>query len=152
MWGHMRISPPDVGSRNTARNFLSVPQCWGFATAPAPLIIRGRTRAAGRGPGGSHIPVGERTVQASSRAHQRQPSPAVSVFGPGPQEDRLNTMTGTGNAFTSGPPTPGIPVVTGVLLTLAHVFMSWRNAGYRFRLTRSLCGPGSKTMLPGAGK
>ena len=49
-------------------------------------------------------------------------------------------MTDTGNAFTSGPPTPGIPVVTGVLLTLAHVFMFWRNAGYRFRLTRSLCG------------
>ena len=33
-------------------------------------------------------------------------------------------MTDTGNAFASGPPTPGIPVVPGVLLTLAHVFMS----------------------------
>ena len=54
----------------------------------------------------------------------------------------MNTMTDTGNAFTSGPPTPGIPVVTGVLLTLALVSMCWRNAGYRFRLTRSLCVPG----------
>ena len=56
--------------------------------------------------------------------------------------DRLNSITDTGNGFNSGSPTPGIPGVAGVLLTLGLLFMSWRNAGYRLRLTRSLCVPG----------